>query len=60
MRMEDYVAQVVNKIAECAKLNVLSSLVDCERIAKENQIDEEFVYEVFQGEFNREFSRRIK
>lgn len=58
--MEDYVAQAVKKIAEYARLNVLSSLVDCERIAKENQIEEEFVYEVFQGEFNREFSRRIK
>lgn len=58
--MEDYVAKVVNKIAECAKLNVLSSLADCERIAAENNIQKEFVFEVFQGEFNREFSRRIK
>lgn len=58
--MEDYIAQAVKKIAEYARLNVLSSLVDCERIADENHIEKEFVYEVFQGEFNREFSRRIK
>lgn len=58
--MEDYVAQAVKKIAEYARLNVLSSLVDCERIAREHHLEKEFVYEIFQGEFNREFNRRIK
>ena len=58
--MEDYVSQVVKKIAESARLDVESSLINCVRIADENNIQQEFVFEVFQREFNKEFSRRIE
>lgn len=58
--MEDYVSQVVKKIAESARLDVASSLIDCVRIADENHIEREFVFEVFQREFSKEFSLRIE
>lgn len=58
--MEYYVRQADKQIVEYARLNALSSLVDCEKIAREHHLEKEFVYEVFQGAFNKEFSRITK